>query len=452
MARNRIVLLLAGVLCLGVLPGAGFPGPGGGDSPASFRKPVSFSLLQDYPKGEPLGEVEKDFALMKELGIDTWRGSISWIDYEPSRGKRDFGWLHAFAELAERHEVSLRPYIGYTPGWASGGGRPGSLDNVFWNDPPARLADWVAFVRAVVSEMRRHPNVLSYEIYNEENVAQWWDGTAQEYGKVLREAAGAVRTADPDAEVLMGGLVFPDDDWVRDTCGTLGDVSRIDVVPFHAYPETWTPDNVVVENYLSAQYRDAFLPAVDGSCGRKPVWINEMGFATVPGRSERDQANWWARAVSTFLSDERVEHIGVYQIKDVRPEREVIGGGENYHLGLIHVDRTKKLAFDTVALLVRLLDTGVLTVADPEAEVAVKDGRQGRVFRHLFVRPDGRQVLFLWDRGGDPLLSVQLARPGSAAIEHALDGTPSPYPAFDGRTLRDVRLAPGEVRIFEILP
>jgi ribosomal small subunit protein bTHX len=161
--------------------------------PPGFSKPVAFALLQDYDKGEDLREVERDFELMRELGIDTWRGSFGWDDYEPARDSFDFAWLHRFAELAARHGIKLRPYLGYTPAWAANGG---SGDGQDWNDPPARLDDWRAFVRRIAGELRRHPNVLSFEIYNEENTRLWWDGTVEEYEAVLRAGADEVRAAN----------------------------------------------------------------------------------------------------------------------------------------------------------------------------------------------------------------------------------------------------------------
>jgi hypothetical protein len=57
---------------------------------AHVTKQVSFSILEDYDKGEDLDEVAEDFALMQELDVTTWRGSFGWGDYEPARGKYDF--------------------------------------------------------------------------------------------------------------------------------------------------------------------------------------------------------------------------------------------------------------------------------------------------------------------------------------------------------------------------
>lgn len=436
---------LFAVVVLGLACGRSQPGtPAPGET---FEKRVSFSILEDYDKGEDLTEVARDFELMRRLGVRTWRGSFGWDDYEPERGRLDLDWLHSFAELAARHGIILRPYLGYTAEWAAVGR---TEDEQVWNDPPARLQDWASFVSRFATALKQHPNIASYEIYNEENVSLWWDGTAEEFATVFEVGARAVHEAAPGVGVLPGGMVWPDGEWLEEVCRR-EPVGGMAAAAFHAYPETWTPDSVVVETYLDAVYQESFLPAVD-RCGAPPVWINEMGYATIPGRTELQQADWWVRAVATFLASPRVEHIGIYEIKDLRPDSPVIGDAPNYHLGLTYVDRRPKLAFRTVDLLTDLLDTGTLTVADAELEVKVVGGSAGNLHHHLFVRPDGDQILFVWDRTAAPTLDLTVRRSAAKATTYSLAGTPTPTPLEHGRTLRSVSLSPGTTRIFRLHP
>jgi hypothetical protein len=414
----------------------------------AFSKRLAFAVLEDYDKGEDLRGVDADFALMRELGITTWRGSFGWDDYEPRRGQYDFAWLEQFAALARRDGITLRPYLGYTPEWA---GTKGS-DADAWNDPPANLDDWAAFVRSLVTALRPYANVRSYEIYNEENVKQWWDGTPAQYYETLARGSAAVRAADPAAQVVFGGMVWPDEAFVETACTSHSDAAAFDVLPFHAYPETWTPESVTVETYLGSRFQADFVQAVDESCGRKPIWINETGFATVPGKTERQQAEWWVRAIATFAAAPRIEEIGVYEIKDARPDKPVIGDQPNYHLGITYTDRRKKLAFDAIKLMVRLLGRDSLAIEDSALAVDATGGAPGQLFAHLFRRRDGGRVLVLWDRVAGPTLRVALPSPAAQAIEFALDGSSRRYQAFDGRTLSGVQLAPGRVRIFEVTP
>ena len=39
---------------------------------------IGFSILEDYDKVEDLADVAQDFALFRELGVTTWRGSFGW--------------------------------------------------------------------------------------------------------------------------------------------------------------------------------------------------------------------------------------------------------------------------------------------------------------------------------------------------------------------------------------
>jgi hypothetical protein len=184
------------------------------------------------------------------------------------------------------------------------------------------------------------------------------------------------------------------------------------------------------------------------------VWINETGFATTHGRTERDQALWWARAVPTFLAQPGIEHVGVYEIKDLRPTRDAIGGAENYHLGITDTLRRPKQAFDAVRLLVRLFGVDSIAVLDSALDVRVTDAPAARYgpFVHAFLRPDGRQIVAVWTRRGSPSVTVRLARSGRRAIDYDLAGHGRPIARFDGVTLPAMRLTPEDVRIVEILP
>jgi polysaccharide biosynthesis protein PslG len=84
--------------------------------------------------------------------------------------------------------------------------------------------------------------------------------------------------------------------------------------------------------------------------------------------------------------------------------------------------------------------------------VTVTSGRARKLYSHLFRRPDGKQVLFMYDKETSPTVRVTLQTPGSAAYRYALDGSISADAAFDGRTLSNVSLSAGTVAIFQIDP
>ncbi len=413
-------------------------------SQANVTKPVSFAVLEDYDKGADLNQVALDFQLMNQLGIDQMRCSFGWDDYEPRPGQFDFAWLKQFVALANQYGIKLRPYLAYTAPWAGVGGG----DDIYWNDPPANLQDWYDFVYQLASTLSVYPNVLSYEIYNEENDSFWWEGGIYQYGNTLQQAALAIRAADPDAQVIVGGFVFPDYDYLFPLVDA-GLPQYYDILPFHAYPETFETNTV--ETYLDEQYYDYFVPE-NREGGNKPIWVNEMGFATTKGKTETEQANWFLRATSTFLADAHIQELGFYEIKDLPPDDPVIGGEPNYHLGLTYKNRKKKLAFSTVQMIASLLNVGTLTTADGDARVTVTGGRSQDLYDHLFKRPDGSQILFIYDKTASPTVQVSLKTRARKAYKYELDGSFAAYPAFDGRKLENIQLTAGNVAVFRIEP
>ena len=103
-------------------------------------------------------------------------------------------------------------------------------------------------------------------------------------------------------------------------------------------------------------------------------------------------------------------------------------------------------------LLTDLLDTSTLTVADTEVEVTLGEQSDKYLCYHLFKRPDGAQILFVWDRINDSTLTIKLKTPGSSADYYSLAGETTPFPRFDGTTLKDIHLTAGNVEIFHINP
>jgi hypothetical protein len=80
----------------------------------------------------------------------------------------------------------------------------------------------------------------------------------------------------------------------------------------------------------------------------------------------------------------------------------------------------------------------------------VADGRAASLHHHLFVRPDGDQVLLVWDRAGKPTVDIAVRREAATATEYRLDGTASPVRLVNGRTIERVSLSPGRTRIFRL--
>jgi hypothetical protein len=89
--------------------------------------------------------------------------------------------------------------------------------------------------------------VRHWEIWNEEDYAGFWIGTEEEYARLLKVAYLAAKHADPQAQVIFGGLanVNPHSTWLQDT---------LDII--NTYPDKeangWFFDAVAEHNYVNA--------------------------------------------------------------------------------------------------------------------------------------------------------------------------------------------------------
>ena len=402
---------------------------------------VTLALREDYEKGDDLSDIAKDFALMNELGIGELQFNIGWDDYEPRPGVYDFAWLHKFVDLAAQHGIKLRPYICYPPGWAAKA----------WNSPPADLDHWREFCLALGRDMKRHPNILSYEIWMEQNSQMWWAGTIEEYRSLFDQAAEALRSADPDCEIFFDGLTVPNHQWLDVFADGATDCG--DAVLLHCFHETWGPRGVAIEDSLGPLYTDHFLPVVERRAAGKPIWMSECGYSTL-NRSEESQANFIARAVPHFLANtaggHRFTRFTYYETKDLPEGSPMIGDEHNYHFGLCRADRTKKLAFHTYALLAKLLNGRAIAPADHEVSITAIEGCFGKQYHHLLKRDDSAQILFVYDKENSVTARAVLATSGKTCTKYALDGTSQMWPGFDGHTISDLQLSPGDVSVFEI--
>lgn len=412
---------------------------------------VIFSTNEDYdtsayasPQG--LLEVEEDFKLVKALGLDRLRVSFSWSNYEPMRGRFvNLDWLHQFVDLAEAYDIELMPYLCYAPGWATPYGD--------WNEPPANLDDWYNYVYRMVSEFK--DQIKIWEIWNEQDMSMWFNGTPEQYAQVLETGARAVRDANPEAVVLMGGLTAPDEKYVEFMLDR-GLADSFDVVPIHSYHESWSA--AAVESYLTrwgSPFQD-IKELLQAKGNGQEVWVNEIGYPTNGGRTEEDQASFIRRAVATLMSTEAVNLISWYEIKDLPLDFHlgVIGDDNNYHLGLTYVDRTPKLGFYTYQNIVELLNyEPVRYLGDAITYEEKSPGRNPqRIYVHGFARENhGDIILFVWLYGPKSVMDITLTLPGPIAsmVEYDYDGTAMEIIGFTGNSI-DLELKQDHARLFRV--
>jgi polysaccharide biosynthesis protein PslG len=217
-----------------------------------------------------------------------------------------------------------------TPGWANNGA--GELA------PPASSADFGRFMRWLSSRFRGR--VSAYEIWNEPNSRDFFTGSIGEYVGLMRAAYPAVKLGDPGAQVVLGGPMNNDTDWLRSVYQA-GAESFFDVLATHPYmgpadlaPETPDPrgDNIHLLTHVAAVRE---LMEVSGD-GDKPIWFTEFGWSSHPNTGTEPA---WKRGVSLQQQAEyTIRAIKLVRSRFPYVTNVIIYGERNRATGDVHLD------------------------------------------------------------------------------------------------------------------
>jgi hypothetical protein len=168
--------------------------------------------------------------------IPAWWAWIEPINTTPDQ----YNWavLDPYVQAATASDVRLILTIEDNPAWAAA--TPGG--------PVNNLADLQEFVAVLVA---RYPQVEYWELYNEPDAYGRYGGKAGEYAQMLQAVYPVIKSANPRANVVLGGLAldwfqsgFFDPAFLTTTLTTCAGASCFDVMNFHYYPpfrHVWEP-------------------------------------------------------------------------------------------------------------------------------------------------------------------------------------------------------------------
>lgn len=236
------------------------------------------------------------------------------------------------------------------PSWESGSSAS--------NAPPANASDYGAFIHTLAGHWAGR--VAAYEVWNEEDSSRWWMGAPNPtaYTQLLQVAYPAIKSADPQATVLLGGLTGNDYVFLQSVYQA-GGKGYFDAVGVHtdtacnvSSPYQYLRDDngrLDPDSFLG--YRE--IHATELANGDdKPIWMTEMSWRTTSavcpegawagqkpeGVTEAQQAAYLAQSYHCLNSDPYVK-VGLWFPL----------GDENGTLsGLLSSNFSPKLAFDAM--------------------------------------------------------------------------------------------------------
>ncbi len=192
------------------------------------------------------------------------------------------------------HAAGLTPIVllDGTPMWARAAVDQTTADGNL--APPADLAGFAAFAKAVAG--RYQDRVRHYQIWDEPNIAPHWGArhiSAAGYAQLLAVAAHAIRSADPDARILLAALaptvdrghLAQDEAYFLQRLYAAGAVDNFDFVTLQPFGFATRPDDSIVDNLRLNFHRAKLVRALmlEAGDGDTPVWLMRYGWNRQPG-------------------------------------------------------------------------------------------------------------------------------------------------------------------------
>ena len=359
---------------------------------------MALAIADDYFDGiSPPSRVRRHFEIANQLGVKYLRCAFSWNAIEKSRGKYDWSFWDLMVAEAQRAGVKLIPYAAYTPQWAA------ASEKEFWSQPPRDPALYANFMYQIVS--RYKGKILAWEIWNEPDNHEFWQGSAAEYADLVVHAATEIRRADPAAVLVLGGMSRGPSGFFRELLSKYNVGSYVDVIAMHGYPETWDEERV---EEIYGPWLQQMSELAGQQAPETDFWLNEMGYADYRFRpaqaskfgidvyydyehTPQYQARFLFKTEVMCLASQRISLTAWYRIDDFSPAQTPFSDDEvNYHLGLVDASGKPKPAFYALKFFNQLFD-------QPVRKLDWKSTRPWPVI-HEFRRADGKIIIVGWVR------------------------------------------------------
>jgi hypothetical protein len=382
---HLLLALVAGLIVFGALP---------------LKQPIPARAQADDDPGDEFFGInfvnpsEPWLSLAREAGARVVRWQFNWRDHEPSPGVWEWEISDGQIEAWRGAGLEVHAILHFPPDYAMahpGGLMPVNFD-LPWNDPNN---GWAQYCNHFAAHYRGQ--IASYEVWNEPDLDQYWEGTAPEYYDLLKSCYQGIKAADPAVPVSMAGVVL-----IADR-GFFPEVVRLAASdpagPAHNYFFDAASIHMYADPDLAYSLtNEARRILRNYGLGDKPIWITETnvmirGYATVPddagwGRATEDEAAWYILQAATNAYAAGAERFMVFRMAD---------DGMTEAYGLVRSDGTPRPSYEAFKLAATLLTNIV------EAERQV----WGDVIITRMRRADGTRIVTAYQVSGTPL-NIQL--------------------------------------------
>ncbi len=316
-------------------------------------------------------ELNTYFESLRDLGVGWVRWDVDWSVVE-GKGKQNFDWSgpDRVVAAANKHGINSLGIIAYAPDWAAKKGCDQERQCA-----PADAGTFAFFSGMVVS--RYKDSIHHWEIWNEPNTTGFWSPRPDPaaYSEILKESYLKIKSIDPTAFVISGGLA-PSYDKKNGDISPITFVNRLyglnsekyfDAIGLHPYSFPALPENKIYWNSWQQMSSIRRIMNANGDADKK-IWITEYGAPTGGPGAKKNQNQlkfiedfdyMTESAQEKILSDAIVSYQGRndwfgpffwYSLKDLGETKDTL---ENF-FGLLRYDGSRKPAYTTFQKLIRL--------------------------------------------------------------------------------------------------
>ncbi|MFN8529382.1 MAG: O-antigen ligase family protein [Anaerolineae bacterium] len=245
------------------------------------------------------------FEQMRAAHVTWVRQRVRWSDIEIAPNERVWTqWDHIFEALQTFPDLHLIPVFIGVPEW--------QRDESAADQTTAPPQDLNAFADFVAQFAARYADQLAvYQLWDEPNLRDSWGGLnpqPADYAALLAATAPAIRAADPGAVVLAAALAptietgpfnLNEVIYLRElyALGANVEVDGFAAKPYGFFdsPDDRTIDADVLNFSRVVALRDVMVAHGDG---RKPLWISEFGWNSLPSEWSGEASIWGSVSTS----------------------------------------------------------------------------------------------------------------------------------------------------------
>ncbi len=284
-------------------------------------------------------DVNKQTTLMQQAGINWVRFDFIWSDMEPTPGVYNWSKYDYIVTNAASKNIKVIALVSQyqIPPWY----RQNANDTM---SPSQNPQDYQVFIQALAAHF--NGQILLYEIGNEPDLPLFWppQPDVASYSALLKAGYTGVKTGDPNAKVISGGISNSNPIPFIQGMYANGVKGYFDYFGFHPYSWPRSPDDI--NNSTNFARLNDLRAIMIANGDDKPIIATEVGWPSTTqsgGVNETTQANYINR-VFQKIEYEDYQFVSIACIYDFLDDGNSKTNAE-FNFGLLNWRYQKKPSF-----------------------------------------------------------------------------------------------------------